>query len=352
MPILAGTLFNRSTAIPLTSLLISFDFNAAAEDVLRSGSRIVLIVIVAFVVVRLAERGINPLIRMAIREQMEDEPEIEITKRIDTLSSVIYKTLVGLVVGFVIIMILPEFGVDATALIAGLGLFGLAVGFGAQSLVKDMINGVFILTENQYGKGDVVTVSNIVGIVEDINLRRTVIRDLDGTVHFIPHSTVDVASNWTKSYSCVNLNVRVSYSENLERAIQVVNRVGKELSEDPNYAGKILDPPHVLRVDSFEDSWIELKIFGETAPIEQWGIMGELRLRLKLAFDEEGIEIPLPQRTLHMATPVSMQRDGSKVPMGPQPAYGTSSSPSVSGGGQPGDIKLTDDDGDGGEGEP
>ena len=247
----------------------------------------------------LLQRLINPVLRVAIKEQMAHEPEVEVKKRIDTLSHVIYRTTVAVVSVLVVITLLPEFGVNAAPLIAGLGLVGLAVGFGAQNLVRDVINGIFILVENQYGKGDVVEAANITGLVEDLNLRRTVMRDLDGTVHFIPHSQITTVSNLTKGFSRVNLNVAVAYESDLDHVIKVIDRVGVELSEDPAFAHLIKDAPHVLRVDNLGESSIEVKIIGETAPIEQWAVMGELRLRLKRAFDEEGIVIPFPQRTLH-----------------------------------------------------
>jgi moderate conductance mechanosensitive channel len=271
------------------------------------------VLIVALVSVALLQRLINPVIRVAIREQMAHEPDVEVKKRTDTLSHVIYRTTLVAVSVLVVITLLPEFGVNAAPLIAGLGLFGLAVGFGSQNLVKDVINGIFILVENQYGKGDVVTAAGITGLVEDLNLRRTVMRDLDGTVHFISHSQIGTVSNMTKSYSRVNLNVGVAYESDLDHVIKVINRVGLELSEDAAFAHLIKDPPHVLRVDKFAESAIEMKIVGETAPIEQWGIMGELRLRLKRAFDEEGIVIPFPQRTVHMARPSVSEATGITI---------------------------------------
>jgi small conductance mechanosensitive channel len=298
--------------------------------------RIGIIILGAIILISVLQRALDPLVRIAIREQMVSDPEIEIQKRIQTLSHVIYRTLLFVVLAIVIVTILPEFGINAAALIAGLGLFGLAVGFGSQNLVKDMINGTFILVENQYGVGDVVTVAGITGVVEDLNLRRTILRDLDGTVHSVSHGQVDITSNWTKSYSRVNLNVGVAYESNLDHVIQVINRVGKELAEDPEYSSKIVDPPHVLRVDNFSESSIELKIIGETAPIEQWGIMGELRLRLKKAFDAEGIHIPYPQRTVHMAPDAALPSDAHK-PDGTSKAVEPQR-----GGGGPGDVKLDD----------
>jgi len=181
-----------------------------------------------------------------------------------------------------------------TALIAGFGIAGLAVGFGAQSLVKDIIAGVFILLENQYRVGDVVRISDVAGVVEEMNIRRTVLRDLDGIVHFVPNGEIKVASNFTREWSRVNLNISVAYGTDLDHAIAVLNRVGEEIAQDPQWSPLILKAPQFLRVDNLGDSGIELKVVGDTKPIRQWDVMGELRKRVKKAFDEEGIEIPWP----------------------------------------------------------
>ncbi len=275
--------------------------------------RSVLIIVVALVGVWLLQRLLGPVIRVAVQEQMVNEPQIEVQKRIDTLSHVIYNTALVVVAVLVVVTLLPEFGLNAAPLIAGLGLIGLAVGFGAQNLVKDVINGIFILVENQYGRGDVVTIAGLTGVVEDMNLRRTVLRDLDGTAHFVPHSNIDTASNWTKGFSRVNLNVGVAYDTDLDHAIEVINRVGKEMADDPLLAKSIKDPPHVLRVDNLGDSSIDLKVIGDTVPLQQWTVMGEFRLRIKKAFDKEGIVIPFPQRTLHVETAAALMGDGARL---------------------------------------
>jgi small conductance mechanosensitive channel len=290
--------------------LITFD-DEFRDDAIDTALRVALVLVVAFVGVWLLERVINPVMRVAIREQMAGEPELEVSKRIETLSNVIYRTALVVVVMVVVLTLLPEFGVNPAPMIAGLGLAGIAVGFGAQNLVKDVINGVFILVENQYSKNDVVTIAGVTGLVEDINLRRTTLRDLDGTVHFVPHNQVNVTSNWTKGFSRVNLNIAVAYESDLDRVIEVVNRVGREMAEDEAYAGKIKDPPHVLRVDGFADTGIELKVVGDTAPIEQWTVMGELRLRLKKAFDAEGIVMPSTARAAQMAA-AALSADAAK----------------------------------------
>jgi moderate conductance mechanosensitive channel len=298
--------------LTLLPFLVVFD-DQFRDDAIRSAVRIVLILSVAIVAIWVLQRVINPLIRVAVREQMKAEPEEEILQRIETLSHVVYRTLLLVVLVMTGIILLTEAGINVAPLVAGLGLVGLAVGFGAQSLVKDMINGLFILMDNQYSKGDVVTIASTTGIVEEINLRRTVLRDIDGTVHFIPHSTIDVSSNWTKEYSRIHLNVGVAYESDLDHVIEVINRVGKAFAEEPAFAPKILSAPQVLRVDNFGDSSIDIKVVGETMPLEQWSLMGQFRIRLKKAFDEEGIVIPYPQRTLHLDTAAAlMELDGKR----------------------------------------
>jgi moderate conductance mechanosensitive channel len=290
------------------TILAVIDTDELLNYGLRTMGRSMLVIVIAAVAVRLLQHLLGPLVRVAIREQMATEPELEVEKRIKTLSDVIYRTVLIAAVVLVIVTLLPQFGVNAAPLIAGLGLVGLAVGFGAQNLVKDVINGVFILVENQYSKGDVVKVADISGLVEDINLRRTVLRDLDGTVHFIPHSQIDTASNLTKGFSRVNFNVRIAYDQDIDKVFKVINQVGEELAQDPEFMHLIKEPPHALRVDNFTDSAIEVKVLGETVPIEQWTVMGELRRRLKRAFDEEGIVIPYPYRTPGYSAPPLIMR--------------------------------------------
>ncbi len=165
--------------------------------------------------------------------------------------------------------------------------------------MKDVINGFFILAEDQYRIGDVVRIGDVsgggtVGVVEDISPRRTVLRDLDGTVHFIPNSAVVMASNMTMGFSRINMNVGVAYKEDLNRVIALINEVCDELMAD--FPGAMTTAPRVLRVDALGDSAVEIKILGDVRIGEQWNLMGELRLRLKNRFDKEGIEIPFPHR--------------------------------------------------------
>jgi small-conductance mechanosensitive channel len=279
----------------MITLAISVNWDRVAQD----AGRLAIVAVLATVVALLIQRLITPLVRVAISEQMVGEPDVEVAKRIDTLSHVVYRTALVIIFIVAILMVLPIFGLSVSPLIAGVGIIGIAVGFGAQYLVRDVLNGVFILMENQYGRGDVVSIGGISGLVEDLNLRRTVLRDLDGTVHFVPHGQVEITSNLTKGFSRINLDIGVSYSVDLDHAFNVINRVGRELAEDPAFTAKIVEAPQALRVDDFADSSIVIKVLGVTAPIEQWAVAGEFRKRLKKAFDEEGIEIPFPQRTVH-----------------------------------------------------
>lgn len=225
-------------------------------------------------------------------------PEAE-KKREDTLVSVINGALGVLIWVTAGLMILSELGIAIGPLLAAAGIAGLAIGFGGQYLIRDLISGLFIILENQYRVGDVACFDGTCGLVESITLRMTTLRDLDGTVHHIPHGEVKKVSNLTKYFSRVDLNVGVSYNSDLEKVIRVVNKVGEDISKDPNWKDAVITPPKFLRVDDFADSAIVIKILGDTKPIKQWDVAGELRKRLKIAFDKEGIEIPFPQRVVH-----------------------------------------------------
>jgi small conductance mechanosensitive channel len=218
----------------------------------------------------------------------------ECAKRAHTLSGFITGAIGIFIIITAIFMILSEVGIDITPLLAGAGVAGIAIGFGAQSLIKDLLSGLFIIIEDQYGKGDWVQLAGVNGLVEEVNLRRTVLRDMDGNVHSIPNGEVKLATNYTKDWARVNLIIPVAYGEDLDHVTEIIDRVGEELAHDKTFGPIIIKAPKVLRVDNFGDSGIDMKILGETKPMRQWEIMGELRKRIKKAFDEEGIEIPWP----------------------------------------------------------
>jgi small conductance mechanosensitive channel len=153
--------------------------------------------------------------------------------------------------------------------------------------------------ENQYRVGDIARVADITGLVEEVTLRKTVLRDLDGIVHHVPNGEIRTASNFTRHFARVNLDISVAYDTDLDHAIRVINRVGKALAEDENWRKSIKSPPQVLRVNNLGDSGIYIKILGDVKPMQQWAVMGELRLRIKKAFDAEGIEIPWPHTKVY-----------------------------------------------------
>jgi len=281
------------------------------------GIRVLVIIIIAVVIYFLLRRFIPTLVKRSMSRQTERQPKGEVKKRASTLSSVLIKTSTVIIAIFAIFTILPEFGVNIAAVLTGFGIVGIAVGFGAQSLIKDLLAGIFILLEDQYRVGDVVNVAGIAGLVEEIGLRRTVLRDLDGVVHSVPNSEIKVASNFTKGYSRVNLNISVAYGENLDRVIEVINRVCKEMADDPKWSADFVSTPKVLRVDNLGDSGIEIKILGDTKPIRQWDVMGELRLRIKRTFDKEGIEIPWPHTKVYFGN--SLPTVGGTEPMPQKP---------------------------------
>jgi len=269
-----------------------------------SGVSILIIIVIAAAVYFVLRHLIPVIIKQTMAQRMKGKLGEEIKKRSNTLSSVLTKTSLIIIVIFALFTILPEFGINITAVLAGLGVIGIAVGFGAQTLIRDYLSGLFIILEDPYDVGDVVKVGGITGLVEEIGLRRTILRDLDGIVHSIPNSEINTASNFTKGYSRVNLNISVAYGEDLDRVINVINRVCTEMAEDPKWKADFVTTPQVLRVDNLGDSGIDIKILGDTKPIRQWDVMGELRLRLKRTFDAEGIEIPWPHTKVYFGNAI------------------------------------------------
>ena len=266
---------------------------------MSTGIRVIVIVAIAVAVYLICRPIIRSVIKRIVSHRMADEDEAEIQQRTDTLSSILVKIAGILILIVAVITILPEFGVNITTLIAAIGVGGLAIAFAAQSLIRDFITGFFILLEDQYGIGDVVSIAGIAGVVEDITLRRTVLRDLDANVHSVPNGKIELSTNMTKKYSRVNLNVSVGYGENLKHVIDIINKICQEMAEDPQWKDDFITTPSVLRVDNLGDSGIDIKILGDTKPAKQWAIMGELRLRLKDTFDREGIEIPWPHTKVY-----------------------------------------------------
>lgn len=262
--------------------------------------RVLLIIAIAWIANRAACRFIEKLVRKMVVSHHYLTPEAE-RKREDTLIRIFSGVVSISILIVTIMMILQQLGVPIGPMLAGAGIVGIAVGFGGQYLIRDLISGIFIIMENQYRIGDVVSLDGTSGLVEDISLRMTTLRNQDGTVHHIPHGEIKRVSNLSKDFARINLNIGIDYASNLEKVIEVVNRVGNELAEDPQYKPHVIKPPQFLRVDDFAESAIIIKILGDTQPLMQWDLTGELRKRLKVAFDREGIVIPFPQRVIHQA---------------------------------------------------
>lgn len=227
----------------------------------------------------------------------------KLTKKRKTLIPLI-NTTVKIAAAFIGgIVVLDQLGVNTRPILAGAGIVGLAVGFGAQTLVKDVINGLFILLQDLISVGDVAVFGDKGGLVEAVGLRTVTLRDLAGNVHVIPHSSIDTVTNMTKGYSRYVFDVGVAYREDVDEVMEVLRKIGDEMQTDPNYKKDILEPLEILGVDQFADSAVIIKARITTKPIRQWAVGREFNRRMKKAFDQRGIEIPFPHRTIYMGEP-------------------------------------------------
>jgi small-conductance mechanosensitive channel len=260
------------------------------------GPKLLVIIVLTFVSLKIA-RILSDRIFGTVKKGIK---EAEMQKRADTLSSLI-RYLSGITILLVsTIMILGEFGIQIGPILAAAGIVGVAVGFGSQQLVQDVISGFFILMEDQIRVGDVVNVAGKGGVVEKVNLRMVVLRDMAGNVHYIRNGHIDVVTNMTKEYSHYVFDIGIAYRENVDDVIEIVKAVGADIRKDPDFAEDILDDIEVLGLDQFADSAIIIKARIKTKPIKQWRVGREFNRRLKKAFDERNIEIPFPHMTVYM----------------------------------------------------
>ena len=278
------------------------------------GVRILLIVLLAFgayrllkVFTRRLQREIDEpdFVRKRLREQ-----------RAQTVASLLDNVGLVTITGITLLMVLAIF-IEIGPLLAGVGVLGLAVSFGAQSLVKDLISGAFMLVEGQFAVGDVVRVKDTAGMVEKITLRTIVLRDLHGVVHVIPNGTVDTLSNLTKSWSRAVLEIGVAYKEDVDRVMEVMKEEALRLQADPDWAPLIVEEPTIPGVERFDDSAVTIRAVFKTLPLKQWDVAREYRRRIKNRFDAEGIEIPFPHRTLYWGpgeNPAARDRPAAPVP--------------------------------------
>lgn len=272
----------------------------AVEWLLTSGLRILGVIVGAFVAVRIISALIKRLERLRLSGEEVSIERIEAQKRLHTIGELLKKTAIAVVFVIAAIIILAELGVNVTPIIASAGIVGLAVGFGAQNLVRDIISGLFLILENQVRVGDLVEINGKGGLVEAINLRTVVLRDLEGTVHVFPNGTINTLSNKSKEWSRVVLDVGVAYKEKVDNVMDVLRDIGAEMAQDENYGKMILEPLEVLGVDGFGSSEVKIRCLVKTMPLKQWEVGRELRRRIKNKFDELGIEIPFPHISLYV----------------------------------------------------
>jgi small conductance mechanosensitive channel len=274
-------------------------FDRSFDWLSTSGLRVVFIVIGTFVLLALLKRAVAKL-RSLYEGTLPNPAQI---KRAYTLTHIV-RDVARIVIFFVgVMMILSELGIDLTPLLAAAGLGGLAIGFGAQNLVKDLISGFFILLENSVRVGDVVEVAGVSGVVEEIELRTIKLRDLSGNLHVVPNGVIDKVKNMTKDYSYYVFNLGVAYREDMDEVMAVLKEIAAELQEDPAFGTDILAPLEMLGVDQFADSAVIIKCRIKTEPIKQWRIGREMNRRIKKTFDAKGIEIPFPHQTIYWGEP-------------------------------------------------
>jgi small conductance mechanosensitive channel len=279
--------------------------------------RVIAILIAAVIVTKIISRFVTEL-RSRIVDKMKEhrggEPTLELEKRAATIGGIIRKTAAIVVWALALAMALREVGFDIAPILAGAGVIGLAVGFGAQNLVRDVITGLFMLMENQVSVNDIAVINGTGGLVEEINLRTTVLRGLDGTVHVFPNGAITTLSNMTREFSFYVFDVGVAYKEDTDRVVEVLHGISEQMRQEEEFRPLILEPLDVLGVDQFGDSAVVVKVRLKTVPGKQWQVGRAMNRRIKKRFDEEGIEIPFPHQSLYFgeaSMPFKLQLEGS-----------------------------------------
>lgn len=268
----------------------------------RAGLRIAVIVLAGVIGIRLMRAGLARLEAILIKAGGAKEGVPGATrKRVATLMGLVTTMTGALAWGIMAIVVLDQLGLDVRPILAGAGILGLAVGFGAQNLVRDLIGGFFIILENQVRVGDVAVVNGTGGLVESITFRTITLRDVAGVVHIFPNGTITTLSNMTKDWSAYVLDIGVAYQEDTDRVVAAMREVDEELRREPGFAGRMLEPIEILGVDDFGEAAVVVKARLKTRPMEQWTVGREYRRRLKKAFDARKIEMPRAYRSLLVA---------------------------------------------------
>ena len=295
--------------MPNAEKMLHFDYYAPMAFNLV---RILVILVVAFILTRLGGRLLRSLrdhiVKMMIKSG--DGSDYEVEKRVKTISGVVKKALVLLIWAIAGIMILDELHFRIYPLVAGAGVIGVAVGFGAQNIIRDILSGLFILMENQLRVYDVAIINGKGGLVEEINLRTTVLRDEDGTVHIIPNGAIQGISNLTRQYSYYLFNLSVNYNQDPDRAIAVLKEIADRLQAEETYGAVILAPLEVMGVDKLADAGMIIKARFKTLPGKQWLIGREMNRRIKKQFEEAHVEMPFTEQTVHLVPELTPELRG------------------------------------------
>jgi len=264
--------------------------------------RILFILLFAYVLTSLAERAIRALRKYSVRMMRKSgtTTEFELEKRADTIGSVARKSIIFLIWTIALLMVLQKLGFEIAPLLASLGVVGVAVGFGAQSLVKDMLAGIFLLLENQIRVNDVAVINGTGGLVEEINLRTTVLRGENGAVHIFPNGSIVTLSNLTRDYSYYIFEVSVDYASDTDQAVAELRRIAEGIAHEEEFKDSILAPLEVFGVEKLGDSGVVVKARFKTLPGKQFPVGREMNRRIKMRFADAGIQIPFPTRTIHL----------------------------------------------------
>jgi len=262
---------------------------------IKSGIEILLILFLMFLAIKFVNKFTEKIIKNIVSPNGDDE----LQKRVQTLRSISKSSLKIIILAVGSMIILEKIGINIAPMLAAAGVVGVAVGFGSQRFVEDIISGLIILIDDQIRVGDVVKIGDKSGLVEKVDLKMVVLRDLEGNVHFIRNGKIDIVTNMTKEFSFYVFDISVAYKENIDTVIEVIKSVDEELRRDDSFNQDILEPLEIFGLDKFDESSIVIKARIKTKPIKQWAVGREFNRRLKIAFDKHNIEIPFPQRAVH-----------------------------------------------------
>jgi small conductance mechanosensitive channel len=287
-----------------------FDLNFELSGVITSGVTILVIGIIAWLLTRIATRMISSAVDGRMR-RITDMPDEDREKRAATVSGTLNKVAKVVIWTIAAVTAMAELGMNIAPVIAGLGVGALALAFAAQHIIRDYLHGFLIVTEDWYRVGEAVKVAGTAGLVTSINLRTTILRDADGTLHQIPNGQITMASNMTREFARINFNIEVGYSEDLDRVIEVINDECEKMKADEDWNELLLNTPSAVRVDNLGASGVEIRVMGDTKPMSRVGAMGELKKRLKKRFDSEGIEIPFPHSVVYFGNAMPDKTDAA-----------------------------------------